>query len=137
MGFHLLQTVLKSLKNVFVNQKPQKLEMFGKIPANANTFALMAISDIKQYFNDYRHFLVSQNITSNETIADSVKARFSINLTEDFMEMFENEAGIVLTETANDSAQHEFTLFRVKSNEMAEKTLHDWVESYAEATNTM
>lgn len=123
----------KNLQRVFENQKPRSFEMFGKIPANTNTFCIMAVSDVNAYFADYLKFQIAQQIKPLG-LTDSIKSEYNINLQDDITEIFETEAGIVFAETANDSTQHTFTLLRVKDNEAAEKILYKWAETFTAAT---
>lgn len=127
-GFSSSTADIKTLQRVFENQQPQSMEMFGKIPANANTFCIMAISDISKYLAGYQEFQKAQQIKSLG-LTDSIQSKFNINLKGDIAEIFEAEAGIVFAETAYDSTQHVFTLLRVKDNEAAEKILLKWAES--------
>lgn len=135
-GFSASSSNIKNLQRIFENQQPQRFEMFGKIPANTNTFCVMAISNINKYFADYKEFQKAQQIKPLE-LTDSIKSKYNINLKDDITEIFETEAGIVFAETANDSAQHVFTLLRVKDNEAAEKILYKWAESFTEPEEDM
>ncbi|HEX2934638.1 MAG TPA: hypothetical protein VHO72_04740 [Bacteroidales bacterium] len=135
-GFASSSSDLKNLQRVFENQQPQSFEMFGKIPDNTNTFCIMGISDVNKYFADYQEFQKAQHIKPLG-LADSIKSKYNINLKDDIAEIFETEAGVVFAETANDSAQHIFTLLRVKDNEAADKILYKWAESFTQPEENM
>jgi hypothetical protein len=135
-GFSSSQKPQESLHSIFANQKPQKLEMFGKIPVNANTFAVMAISNLEQYFKATQQFIAKKRIIPSDTNVEFIRKTFNINLLEDFKKIFDNEVGAVIVDSPTDTLQQIFTLIRVKNNEIAEQTLNNWIEGISSSNGT-
>jgi hypothetical protein len=136
-GFSCSKLNEPGFETLFKNQKPVKLEIFNKIPLVSNTFAVLGLSNFGQYQKDYQLFLESQGIGQNrKTTIQDLKNNYNIDLIKGFHDIFEQEAGMVVTNITDDTIVNQsYSIIRTKNSEDAEKTLNGFISEYAAKYN--
>lgn len=136
-GFSCSKLNEPGFESLFKNQKPVKLEIFSKIPLASNTFTVLGISNFSQYQKDYQSFLESQdNGQVRKASLQALKTNYNIDLVKGFRDIFDQEAGTVITNLAEDTVVNQaFSIIRTKGKEDAEKILNGYISEYANKTN--
>lgn len=136
-GFSISDGATPTFELLFRNQKPQKLEIFSKVPTIANTFAVLGIGKFEQYMRDYELLLEAEGkMKSRSASLKNLKENYGIDLISSFNEIFEQEAGVVFLNNINDTLSNEaFSLIRAKNSDDAEKMLNGFVNAYAAKNN--
>jgi hypothetical protein len=136
-GFSYGNVYEPGFESLFRNQKPQKLEIFNKIPSQSNTFAVLGISNFGQYQKDYQLFLEKhENAPNREANLQALKDKYNIDLLKSFHDVFEQEAGIVFANLTDDTlANQAFSIIRTKSKDDAENLLNSFITEYANKNN--
>jgi len=136
-GFSISDVAKPSFESLFKNQQPQKLEVFSKIPSNANTFAMLGISKFSQYMIDYELLLESDGSSKSYKLAlKNIKDTYNIDLISSFNDIFDQEAGVVFLNSINDTLSHQaFSIIQTKSGDDAEKMLNGFADAYANKNN--
>jgi hypothetical protein len=124
------------LCSLFNNQKPQKLELFSKVPSTAISLVALGISNVEEYWINYQTYL--KTIGLWKVFAqrrDSIRNKYTFDFKDDFKTIFDSECGIVIMPGPSDSiCNSAFSLFRIKSGDDAEKIISKWMNNYSEAT---
>ena len=136
-GFSCSKVNEPGFESLFKNQKPVKLEIFSKIPMASNTFAVLGISNFSQYQKDYQFFLEAQGIgQARKESLQALKNNFNIDLIKGFHDIFDQEAGMVITNLVDDTLVNQpFSIIRTKSKEDGEKILNSFLTEYAARIN--
>ena len=136
-GFSYTDETHSGFESLFKNQKPQKLEIFSKIPSVVNTFAVLGISNFDLYMRNYQLFLEAHgNMKEHKSNLHALKNNYNIDLLRSFHELFEQEAGIVFANVTDDTlANQAFSIIRTKSRDDAEKMLNSFITEYANKNN--
>jgi len=132
-GFSISGTEKRGFEQLFEHQKPQKFEVFTKIPSGVNTFAALGISKLSQYLKDYEFLLESNSHAQEYRInLKNLKDNYNIDLVSSFSDIFDQEACAVFMNGINDTlANQSFSVIRTKNGEDAEKMLNGFITEYA------
>jgi hypothetical protein len=132
-GFSISSRVKPGFEQLFRNQKPLKFEVFNKIPATVNTFAILGISKLSQYLADYELLLeTTGHAQLYKQNLKNLKDSYNIDLVNNFNDIFDQEACVVFLNGINDTiANQTFSVVRAKNGEDAEKVLNGFITEYA------
>lgn len=136
-GFSTSEAVKPGFEALFRDQKPQKLEIFNKIPSSVSTFAVLGISKLNQYLKDYDVLLDANGLRREHNAAlKNAKDNYNLDLANSFNDIFEQEAGIVFLGNGLDTLSNQaFSIIRTKSSDDAEKILNGLENEYATKNN--
>lgn len=134
-GFTTSGTDSSGLCSLFNNQKPQKLELFSKIPSTAISLVAIGISNVGEYWINYQKYLKKIGLWRAFSLrSDSVQNKYTFDYKEDFKTIFDSECGIAIMPGPSDSiCNSSFSLIRIKSGDDAEKIISKWINKYSEA----
>jgi len=112
--------------NLFNNQKPQNLEILSITPYNTALLYSYGFSDTKQFFNDKKQLLKTQNnFFEYQKYIDDFAQKHGIDIEEEFLANIGNELAYIITEPLTEDITNDQYII-VKSNNL-EKTQKDLI----------
>ncbi|MDR0713949.1 MAG: hypothetical protein LBF89_06815 [Bacteroidales bacterium] len=118
--------------SVLRTQSPLPVNLTDAMPPTTCAFFWMGIQHIRQYFNDYDHYLAKTGETNRKRELERIRASYRIDLENDFSEQFENEIAQVYPYLGMEDAA--FTLCRIKSTSAAIAMIENWQTGIYAAT---
>lgn len=136
-GFSFANEVTPSVEKVFKNQKPVKLDIFGKIPVRTPMFGVLGISNLDQYLKDYSLFMESHgNGSRHKDTLQHLKTQENIDLSSTLQNIFDHEVAFVFLNSQGDTlSKYQYSLIRVKTKEDGVNFLNTIVSAYSDKSN--
>ena len=133
-GFSISDAAKPGFEALFRNQKPHKFEIFNKIPASVNTFAILGISKLNQYLKDYEQILDAENLEqAYRANLRNIRDNYNIDLENSFNDIFDQEAAVVFLGGINDTLSNQsYSVIKIRNTSDAEKLLKGFINEYAD-----
>lgn len=85
--------------NLFINQKPQEIELTKVIPSKTALLLFYGISNVKTFQHDYQKYLNTKKYSSSYTQRiHAINKKYKIDIEQLMLEWIDNEIGLVITE---------------------------------------
>lgn len=136
-GFTFSNDSLNNYLNLFLNQDPIDHEMNNILPSNTSLFLSLGISNTELYIRNYKSFLQKEGkINRYQLQIDQYKNKYAIDLEQFFIDQFDEEIGLVVTDEPNNNfVDNTYIIMRTKGKSIAEKNLNDIIAKISETEN--
>jgi hypothetical protein len=108
--------------DLFSKQKPQQIDLPRVIPFNTSTLLYFGISDMKEFEEGCRDWLIRRQAPYDKILLPIAKLT-GAPVAESLLGWVDNEMGMVITENEGNAADHSFAVFRSSNVLDAVKTL--------------
>lgn len=133
-GFTIVSDSVMQLLNLFNNQSPKRLTSDNILPSTISSFLSISLSDVNRYFDHYSKFLSERgDFNKYQQKISDLKLKYGINLQETFINLLDGEITLALGKSKDtDSETDFFTVFKIKSQNQAERNLTGMLKNIAE-----
>lgn len=113
--------------NLFRKQKPQEAAFTKIIPSNTAIFLFFGVSDINNYYQDYKkHLAVKKELKGHDSFIKNTNDKYNINIEESLLSWIDNEMALVITEpSGNDLTNNAYAIFRSNNIDQAVGRLNE------------
>jgi hypothetical protein len=133
-GFTVTNPSVNEYLNVFLKQRPQKIEIEKVIPDQAAAFIVFSIENFPEFKTKYREYLRERGALEDwQSEIDKLNDTYDIDIEKTFYSFMDKEAGILITDVKNyDRDQNTFLILKTISRSQAEDKLLEIVAKAAE-----
>jgi hypothetical protein len=137
-GFTTTNKLADDYLNIFLNQRPQKIEIEKVIPDQVAALLIFNIQDLQRFRKQYKEYLNTHGSLENyQAEINAVNEMYDIDLEEIFYSFMDNEAGVFITDIKNyDRDQNTFFIMKTLSQNQAEDKIMDIIAKAAKKEQT-
>jgi hypothetical protein len=132
-GFTQANDSSTNFLNLFLNQKPQEVELTKIIPSKTALLLFFGISNVKTFHRDYKNYLsaILQGRTRNyEDYIENLNSKYDINIEHSLLEWIGNEMALVITEpSSSDFTTNSYAVIRANAIDDAVSKLNGLSDS--------
>jgi len=132
-GFTQANDSSTNFLNLFLNQKPQEVELTKIIPSKTALLLFFGISNVKTFHRDYKNYLsaILQGRTRNyEDYIENINSKYTINIEHSMLEWMGNEMALVVTEpSSSDFTANSYAVIRANDIDDAKSRLNGLSDS--------
>jgi hypothetical protein len=130
-GFTQANDSTANFLNLFLNQKPQKIELTKVLPSKTAFFLFWGISNVKTFQHDYQKYLITKKYaTGYKKYIEDINKKYHINIQQSMLDWIDNEIALVITEPSSSNyINNSYAVIRSNNIEDAINSLNTLTDS--------